>query len=146
MLRTLILMALCGSLVFAGETKKNVPFKLDQWVELKSTDGPVTLHRIRIVEQSGGLTKSKLMRPGNAEHLQTIQIQIEYSNSASRDWDAHLDIAWVDADGVVIDGYNDKENLDSEESYEKVTVTLSTLKYGLKRAKTLKVKISYEPD
>ena len=34
----------------AGSVSKSVPFQLDEWIELDATDGPVTLHRIRIRE------------------------------------------------------------------------------------------------
>lgn len=129
----------------AGDIEKCVEFELGEWIVLDSNDGPVTLHRIRVVKQSG-ITKSKVFRPGNAEHLETIQIQLEFSNEATRDWEAHLDLEWVDAQGVTIDGYDDDENLDSNENHDMVTVTLSTLKYGLDRAEKFKIRIRTYPD
>jgi len=132
--------------VCAGELSKTWSFELDKWYDLNVTDGPVTLHKLRIEKQSGGLTKSKLFRPTNSDNLQTIQIQIEYSNSSRNDWEAHLDIKWVDSAGVLIDGYRDEEGINDDESYERMTVTLSTLKYGLKKAKKLKVSIKFERD
>ena len=54
--------------------------KLGEWVELASTDGPVTLHRIRLVRE-GGITKSTFMRPGNSQYLADVQIQLEYTNA-----------------------------------------------------------------
>ena len=145
-MRFLLVLFLACCVTWAGEVNKTVNFKLDQWIELEAKDGPVTLHRIRIAEISGGLTKSKFMRPGNSENLETIQIQLEFSNSSSRDWDAHLNIEWVDAAGEKIDGYNDTEGLDEEESHDRTTVTLSTLRYGLNKAKKLKIKIKFEPE
>ena len=68
------------------------------------------------------------------------------SNDATRDWQARLDIEWLDAGGTAIDGYNDRESLDSESRHDEQTVTLSTLRYGLERAKTLKIRIEFEPD
>lgn len=143
---TLLATLFAGAALSAGEVEKHVSFKLDEWVELKASDGPVTLHRMRIVRQKGGLTKSTFMRPGNDEFLETIQIQIEYSNSATRDWEAKLDIDWEDGNGKVIDGYKDEENIDSEENHEKITVTLSTLAYGLEKARKLNVVIRFDPD
>ena len=130
----------------AGSVHKSVPFALHQWVELGSEEGPVTLHRFRIEKKSGGLTKSKLFRPGNSEFLETIQLQLEYSNRSSHDWKAHLKIVWKDSKGRVIDGYVDKESLDDGESWDKATVTLSTLRYGLERAQTLEIEIEYDRD
>lgn len=129
----------------AGEVEKTVPFALDSWIELGTQDGPVTLHRLRIERQSG-VTKSKLMRPGNAEYLQDVQIQLEFSNQASQDWEARLRVEWVDGDGRAIDGYNDRETLDDDSRYEMQTVTLSTLRYGLERAKKLRIRIDFHPD
>ncbi len=85
-----------------------MPFRLDQWIDLAASDGPVTLHRIRVARQGAG-AKSKFLRPGNSEYLEDVQVQLEFSNDATRDWEARLDIEWLDADGAAIDGYNDKE-------------------------------------
>lgn len=129
----------------AGEVEKNLNFALDQWIDLNSTDGPVTLHRIRIVRQ-GGVTKSKFMRPGNSEHLEDVQIQVEFSNDSSKDWEMRLNVEWSDSSGEVIDGFNDTEGLDSESRHDDQTVTLSTLKYGIEKAKKLKIGIKFYPD
>ncbi len=129
----------------AGEVEKSVPFELDRWVELGATDGPVTLHRLRVARQAAG-AKSKLVRPGNSQYLADVQIQLEFTNDATRDWEARLEVEWLDADGAVIDGYGDSENLDSESRHDEQTVTLSTLRYGLERARTLKIRIRFQPD
>ena len=130
---------------FAGTAEKTVAFALDQWVELASTDGPVTLHRVRLVRE-GGVTKSSFMRPGNNQYLADVQIQLEYTNDSTNDWEAQFSVEWVDAEGKVIDGYKGKEGLDSEQRHEQQTVTLSTLKYGLDKAKKLKIRIDTNPD
>ena len=55
--QALVAAALASSLfatgALAGEVEKNVDFELDRWIELESTDGPLTLHRFRIVRASG---------------------------------------------------------------------------------------------
>jgi hypothetical protein len=128
----------------AGEVEKKADFELDRWIELESADGPVTLHRFRIVRASG--TKSRILRPGNSEYLEDNQLQLEYTNDATRDWDARLDVVWSDASGNVIDGYHDSENLDSDSRRDQQTVTLSTLRYGLERAEKLSVRIRFDPE
>jgi hypothetical protein len=130
----------------AGSVSKSVPFQLDEWIELEAEDGPVTLHRIRVREVKGGFTKSKLFRPGNDQYLETIQIELEYTNTASRDWEADLDVTWLDSAGKVIDGYHDDESLNENERHEGTTVTLSTLRYGLDHAKKLEIAIEFRPD
>ena len=130
---------------FAGTVEKNVPFKLDQWIDLASTDGPVTLHRVRLVRE-GGVTKSSFMRPGNSQYLADVQIQLEFTNDSTNDWEAKFDVEWLDAAGDTIDGYKGQEGLDSEKRHEEQTVTLSTLKYGLDKAKKLKIRIDTNPD
>ena len=129
----------------AGTAEKTVPFAFDQWVELASTDGPVTLHRVRIVRQ-GGVTKSSFMRPGGSQYLDDVQVQLEFTNDATKDWEAKFSIEWLDGEGHAIDGYQGKEDLDSEQRHDQQTVTLSTLKYGLEKAKKLKIRIDYNPD
>jgi hypothetical protein len=131
---------------FAGApVDKTASFELGTWVTLEHTEGPVVLHRIRVVEQAGAITKSTIFRPTGSEYLRTVQIQIEYSNSATRDWKAVLLVEWLDADGKVIDGYRGSESLDDRESHDITTITLSTLRYGLDRARTLKIFIEPRP-
>jgi len=136
--------ALAAIPAHAGTVEKTVPFGFDQWTALDASDGPVTLHRLRIIQQKGGFTKSAFLRPGNDEYLETVQIQIEYSNTSKDDWKAKLDIAWLDDQGTIIDGYNDADSLDDDESHTNDTVTLSTLKYGIAQAKKLRIKIRFE--
>lgn len=129
----------------AGEVEKSVAFELDRWIDLGASDGPLTLHRLRIARQGVG-AKSKFMRPGNSEYLEDVQIQLEYSNDATRDWEARFDIEWLDAEGATIDGYHDRETLDSDSRHDEQTVTLSTLRYGVDRARKLKIRIRFQPD
>ena len=130
---------------FAGTAEKTVTLKLGEWVELASTDGPVTLHRIRLVRE-GGITKSSFMRPGNSQYLADVQIQLEFTNDSTNDWEAKFDVEWLDGEGNAIDGYRGQEGLDSEQRHDEQTVTLSTLKYGLDRAKKLRIRIDTNPD
>ena len=141
----LAVFALLPAVSFAGTAEKSVAFALDQWVELASTDGPVTLHRVRVVRQ-GGVTKSSFMRPGNNKYLDDVQIQLEFTNESSNDWEARFAIEWLDGEGKVIDGYEGTEGLDSEQRHDQQSVTLSTLKYGIDKAKRLKIRIDTNPD
>ena len=128
----------------AAEVERSTAFALDSWIQLDAHDGPVTLHRVRLARSGGGV-KSRLLRPGNSEYLADVQIQVEFSNEASKDWEMRLEVEWLDGEGRVIDGYDDTESLDSDSRFDQQTVTLSTLRYGLERARKLKVRISYYP-
>ena len=86
------------------------------------------------------------MRPGNDEYLADVQVQLEFTNDATRDWEASLRIEWLDAAGHVVDGYRDTEELDSDSRHDVQTVTLSTLRYGLERASKLRVRIEFHPE
>lgn len=141
---TLAMLALATPAV-AGTFEKEVPFALETWFDIDSQEGPVTLHRLRIVKERQS-AKSRIMRPGNSEYLQDVQIQLEYTNDATRDWEAKLRVEWLDEKGLVIDGYNDEENLDSDSRHDQATVTLSTLRYGLERAKKLVLRIDYHAE
>jgi hypothetical protein len=125
---------------------KDVPFELDRWIELGVKDGPVTLHRIRVTEVTGHFKPSELVRPLNPDYMKTVRIELEYSNSATRDWETRMAVEWFDSGGVVIDGFKGDENLDDSESHDLVTVTWATLRYGLARGKTLKVKLDLHAD
>jgi hypothetical protein len=130
----------------AGSFDQSFAFELDKWYALESQEGPVTLHRIQIARQRGLITKSTVFRPGNQEFLSSVEIRLEYSNTATHDWKAKLKLAWLDADGKEIDGYDGSEDLDEKESHELVTIKLATIRYGLERAKKLRVVIEYRPE
>ena len=132
--------------VAAAGVDRTEAFVLDKWYDLNVTEGPVTLHRLRVVKQTGPITKSLFVRPGNQQYSETIQFQLEYSNDSTADWVADLDVALLDSQGTAIDGYHDDEGLGEEERHEQATVTLSTLKYALARATKLRIKISCEKD
>jgi hypothetical protein len=144
-LSTALVLSVLAAAAPAAAVEKTVPFALDQWIELKTTEGPVTLHRIRLASQSG-VTKSKIFRPGGSSYTADVQIQLEFSNDATADYEARIRFEWLDASGAVIDGFEGGEGLDSEARFEQQTVTLSTLRYGLDRAKSLRFSISVSPE
>jgi len=144
----LVALALTSLLPTPGEGatfQRTVPFALDQWVDIGWRDGPVTIHRLR-VEQKGRSFKSVVTRPGNSEFLQDVQIQIEFSNSSTADWEVKTNIVWLDANSQVIDGYQGGEGLGDGDSHELATMLFSTLKYGLKQARTLRIELEIQPD
>jgi hypothetical protein len=131
----------------AGQVEKSFPFALDRWCDVEVNDGPVTIHRVRVELMKGGVTKSSFVRPGNTDFLETVRVVVEYSNKDPKnDWKADLDVTWVDAAGKVIDGYRDDENIDNDARKEDIHAMISTLKYGLEKAKSLKVKIDFHPE
>jgi hypothetical protein len=75
-----------------------------------------------------------------------VQIQIEYSNSSTTDWQVDANIAWLDADDKVIDGYKGDEDLDEGGSHEVATMLFATLKYGLDQARRLRIGLTIGPD
>ncbi len=129
----------------AAETTKSYDFAMDAWHAVDESDGPVTLHRIRLDRKDDRFTKSTLARPHNQEFLETVRIQLEYTNTASQKWRARVSAKWLDEDGQVIDGFSANETLDKKSARKVTQVSVSTLKYGLERAKTLEVEIHYEP-
>lgn len=126
----------------AAEVDKTFPFELDRWYDLDVEDGPITLHRIRVTRVRDNV-KAMISRPGNAEYLETVRIEIEYSHTGKGDREADLKIHWLDADGTIIDGYDDDEDIDEESARDEITATWATLKYGLDVAKKLDVQIRF---
>lgn len=148
MIRRTLVVALflgLGVPLIASAVEKSVPYALDQWVELNVTEGPVTLHRIRLASQSG-VTKSKILRPGGSAYTTDVQIQLEFTNQSTDDYEARIRFEWLDAAGVVIDGYDGTEGLDNEARFEQQTMTISTLRYGLDKAKKIRFSISTARD
>jgi hypothetical protein len=139
-------LALAGP-AHAAPFQKTVPFVLDEWSEIGLTDGPVTIHRLRIERKSGikGF-KSALSRPGHSEFLQDVQIQIEYSNVSTTDWKVKAKVVWVDGADKVIDGYEGSEDVDEQRSHELAHMLFSTLRYGLEQARHLRIELTVAPD
>jgi hypothetical protein len=141
-----LLAALAPRPAFAEDVNRLFTFEADKWFSLDDVkEGPVTLHRIQVAVQRGRFTKSALFRPGNSDFLAAIEIKLEYSNSATKDWKGKFNLALLDENGVEIDGYNGKEDLNEQESHNMVTIKLSTLKYALERARKFRVGIVCEP-
>ena len=140
-----LLLAMTASVAAADEVVRRYEFDLDEWQAIEATDGPVTLHRIRIDRKEDRLTKSVLARPYNQEYLEPIRFQLEYSNNASKKWRARIAVRWLDEGGMVIDGFSANETLDKKSASKTVQASVATLKYGLEKAKTLEVEIRFEP-
>ena len=134
-----------GGALGAAETLKSYDFVVDEWQEIGATDGPVTLHRVRIDRLEGRLTKSTLARPYNQGYLETVRFQLDYSNGSSAKWRARITVRWLDEEGRVIDGFSANETLDKKSARKITQASVSTLKYGLERARTLEVEVRFEP-
>jgi hypothetical protein len=124
---------------------KTVPFELDKWYELNVKEGPITLHRIRLERGAGGGLKSRVTG-GEDEYHVPVKAELEYSNAASSDWRVVFRISWVDESGEAIDGYNGSHQLSEKKDFERASGTVTTLRYGLARAKKLRLLLNVKPD
>jgi hypothetical protein len=84
----LLLVAVGTGVASGEEIAKSYEFAIDEWFEIEASDGPVTLHRIRIDRKEARLNKSVLARPYNQQYLEPIRFQLEYSNGSSEKWRA----------------------------------------------------------
>jgi hypothetical protein len=125
---------------------KTVPFELDKWIELDVHDGPITLHRIHIERQGGPGLKARVAHGPDEEWTATVKIELEYTNASSTDWKAVTRITWLDDDGETIDGYNGRPQLDEKTDFGRTGGTVTTLRYGLVRARKLKLLINVRPE
>lgn len=124
-----------------ADINETLSFEIGEWVEFEAKDGPLTIHRVRVVEGGGGFA-AKLQR-GDSDFHTSLQLQIEFSNFGDEDRLAYYEVVWVDGRGEVIDGFVGKKNLDEGEAHERVTANTSALKYGLDKARKLKIKIEF---
>ena len=139
-------LALAPAPLAAGEVRNDVKLEFDRWVDLKVSDGPVTLHRFRLIRDAKGSIKSRIARPSNSRYLEDVRLEIEYSNDASRDWELTVRGEWTDARGEAIDGVDQTESLDDGKRFESVTITFPTLRYGLDHGTKLKLELFFTPD
>jgi hypothetical protein len=122
---------------------KTLPFQVDKWYELDAKEGPVTVHRLR-VERGGGGLKTKMLGP--SEYQVPLTLDLEYSNAASHDWKASVRVEWLDDDGEIIDGFNERKEFDDAKQFEHLHASLTTLRYGVGRARKLRITIAVDPD
>ena len=122
---------------------RTVDFELEKWFEIEERDGPVTLHRIRLEREGGGL-RSRIQ--GANEFQVPIKVSLEYTNNSSKDWKAQFHVVWMDAAGEPIDGYVGSSDIDEEKKYERAGGTVTTLKYGLSRARKIRIVVDAKPD
>lgn len=125
---------------------KTVPFELDKWYDLSVKEGPITLHRIHLERQGSGGLKARVVRGGDEEYTVPVKVELEYSNASSTDWKAVFRVSWTDDSGEAIDGYNGSAELDEKKDFDRVGGTVTTLRYGLARARKLRLLINVKPD
>lgn len=142
----LLLLALVPLPVAGEEVSKKISFEFDRWYDLGLKDGPVELHRLRVVRLGSGSLKSRLSRPSGEEYFEDVRIEIEFSNDSTSDWEVRGKIEWLDADGRAIDGFRGKEELNDGSAHEVAKVTLPTLRYGLDRARRLLIELRVGPE
>ena len=124
---------------------KTVPFELDKWYELNVKEGPITLHRLRLERAGGGGLKARVTG-GEDEYRVPVKVELEYSNVSSTDWKAVFHVSWVDESGEAIDGYNGSHQLSEKKDFERAGGTVTTLRYGLARARKLRLMMNVKPD
>jgi hypothetical protein len=124
---------------------KTVPFELDKWYELNVKEGPITLHRIRLERSGGGGLKARVTG-GEDEYRIPVKVELEYSNISSTDWRAVFRISWVDDGGEAIDGYNGSHELEEKKDFSRAGGTVTTLRYGLIRARKVRFLLNVKPD
>jgi len=131
----------------SGQTSvnKTVAFELDKWYELNVKEGPITLHRIRLERAGGGGLKARVIG-GEDEYRVPVKVELEYSNISSTDWKAVFQVSWVDEGGEAIDGYYGSHQLDEKKDFDRTGGTVTTLRYGLARARKLRLLLNVKPD
>ncbi len=145
-----VVLALAAAALFAAPAQaqtsvtRSFPFELGRWYELDVKEGPITLHRIRLDRQAPGSLKSHVR--GANEYDTDVKVELEYSNQASSDWEVAFRVTWMDDSGEPIDGYTGSHGLDEKKAFERTGGSVTTLKYGLVRAKKLKVVLDIQPD
>ena len=148
LLTTAMVVLVASSPLRAQDTlSQTFVFETDKWFSLGDAgSGPVALHRIQVARHQGLFTSSTLSRPGSTQFLAAIEIRIEYSNAATRDWKAKLRLTLLDEAGREIDGYDGTQSLDEGEKHQIATIKLATLKYALERARKLRVSAELRPE
>jgi hypothetical protein len=144
-LAVLALAAMAAPAAAQPTVDKSLPFELDKWYELNIKEGPITLHRLRL-ERQGGVPLKARVAGSDEEFRLPVRVELEYSNIASTDWKAVVRITWLDEHNEVIDGYNATSGLDEKKDFNRTGGTVVTLKYGLARARKLRVLISARPE
>ena len=151
MTRTSWMLTLLAATVLAAPASaqtsvdKTLPFELDKWYELNVKEGPITLHRIRLERAGGGGLKARVTG-GEDEYRAQVKVDLEYSNVASSDWRVVFRISWLDDGGEAIDGYNGSHELEEKKDFNRTGGTVTTLRYGLARARKLRLLLNVKPD
>ena len=145
MLTLLVAAVLAAPASAQTSVDKTVPFELDKWYELNVKEGPITLHRIRFERGGGGGLKARVTG-GEDEYRVPVKAELEYSNVASSDWRVVFRISWLDEGGEAIDGYNGSHQLSEKKDFERTGGSVMTLRYGLARARKLRLQLNVKPD
>jgi hypothetical protein len=119
--------------------------ELEKWLDVNKTDGPITIHRLRISTQQTGFRSWGTESYLNRDYLQRLGVQLEYTNDGVRRYKSYITVRLVDGSGEAIDGFGDEEGLESHRARGLVERSFPASKYGLKRMKRLELEIKLNP-
>jgi hypothetical protein len=141
-----LLLACWGGTLRAQVINAALPaFELEKWIDVNKTDGPITIHRIRVSEDQAGIRSKSAEMALNRAYVQRIAVQIEYTNESSRRYKSHIAVNMADANGEAVDGFSDDEGLEPNKSRGLVTRSFPASKYGLQRVTRIDLEIKLTP-
>lgn len=144
LVRFVLVFLLGQSLLAFGETRKQVPLKLGSWVTVEASEPPITLHRW-ILDKHPGPVPQKDWYFDPSYH-QLVFFQVEFSNPTGQDYNLHYLVELLDANNAVIDGFRGVLELDDGKVHSLVNAVFPTSRYGLTRARKVRVRFTVVPD
>lgn len=138
-----LLAFLLPSLTSAQAFDETFDFRLDEWIEIELEEDPITIHRLRVVRSNPGVA-ARIAR--NERYDQQLELELEYSNQASRDWELDIQLEWLDEDDAVIEGIETEFELDKRRARDLKKEKSSANRYGLGQAVRLSVRLELDPD
>lgn len=118
-------------------------FTVDEWIELDLEEVPITIHRLRLQGSDPGIA-ARIAR--NQRYVQQLELQLEFTNDGSQDWEAEVQVEWLDQAGDVIEGIETDFDLDGRDRRKIRREKKSVNRYGLSRAVRLSIRIELDPD
>ena len=120
-------------------------FELERWMDIEQTDGPVTIHRVRVTTQRTGFRSWGAETALNRDYMQRLGVQLEFTNESTRKYKSYIEVRLLDANGEAVDGFGDEEGLDANRARNIVERSFPASKYGLKRVERLEIEIELNP-
>ena len=125
----------------ADVIEESFDFQIDSWQEIDQSSDGVTIHRVRLTRDKGGVM-SAFTGGVNEKYYERITVELEYSNEGDKKVKTTFLVKILDADDEGIDGFETKLSLKKKSDREVGKQAITSSKYAIGKAAKLNIQLT----